>query len=62
MQEIYILTKHSNFSAPYVENLPTYKRRYYLHLLEEELEAIRKHRENEERKASRSSSGTGKRR
>jgi len=55
MQEIYILTKHANFSAQYVENLPTWKRRYYVHLLEKEVEETKKQQENQTRKMKSSS-------
>lgn len=41
-QEIYILTKHANFGAVYVEKLPIYRRRHFLHLLEKENEEIEK--------------------
>lgn len=41
-EEIYILTKHAKFQAEYVENLPVYRRRYYLHLLEKENDHIEK--------------------
>ena len=51
MEEIYILTKHANFSAQYVENIPVYKRRYYLDLLKTEMEETKKHQEAEMRKA-----------
>jgi len=39
-EEIYILTKHAKFQADYVEKLPIYKRRYFLHLLERENEEL----------------------
>ena len=39
-EEIFILTKHAKFQADYVEKLPIYKRRYFLHLLERENEEI----------------------
>jgi hypothetical protein len=55
MQEIYILTKHANFSATYVETLPTWKRRYYIHLLEEEVDQIKKHQEAQASKAKNAS-------
>lgn len=55
MQEIYILTKHANFSAEYIETLPTYKRRYYIDLLEKEVDEIKKQHENQQRKAKMSS-------
>ena len=41
-EEIYILTKHAKFQADYVENLPVYRRRYFLHLLEKENDEIEK--------------------
>jgi hypothetical protein len=55
MQEIYVLTKHANFSAQYVENLPTWKRRYYIHLLEKDVEETKKQQENQSRKMKSSS-------
>jgi hypothetical protein len=58
MQEIYILTKHANFSADYVEKLPTWKRRYYVHLLEEEVEQTKKQHEEQARKMKQSSKGS----
>lgn len=39
-EEIYILTKHAKFQAEYIENLPIYRRRYYLHLLDKEIDEI----------------------
>ena len=42
MEEIYLLTKHANFTPNYAENLPVYKRRYYLELLKNELEETKK--------------------
>ena len=39
-EEIYILTKHAKFQAEYVENLPIYRRRYFLFLLQKENEEI----------------------
>jgi hypothetical protein len=58
MQEIYILQKHANFSAQYVENLPTWKRRYYIHLLEEEVEQIKAKQESESRKMNSRAKGS----
>jgi phage terminase Nu1 subunit (DNA packaging protein) len=52
-EEIYILTKHGRFEASYIENIPVYRRRYFLHLLQQENEAIEKEREKLEQKASR---------
>jgi len=49
-EEIYILTKHANFNADYVENLPVYRRRYFLYLLQNELEEIEKLRKKAESK------------
>lgn len=37
-EEIYILTKHANFDAKYIENIPIYRRRHFLELLKEENE------------------------
>ena len=51
MQEIYILTKHAHFSAEYVESLPTWKRRYYIDLLEKEVDEIKKQQEAQVRKS-----------
>lgn len=39
-EEIYILTKHGSFQADYVENIPIYKRRHFLHLLNKEFEKV----------------------
>ena len=50
MDEIYVLTKHGKFTAEYIEAIPIYKRRYFLHLMEEEADAIKKERERAERK------------
>ena len=58
MQELYILTKHAHFSAEYVENLPVWKRRYYIHLLEEEVDAIKA--EQEKQLAAAKSKGRGR--
>ena len=48
--EIYILTKHARFNAEYIENIPVYRRRYYLYLLEKEIEEIEKLKEKEIKK------------
>jgi len=39
-EEIYILTKHAKFQADYIENLPIYRRRHFLFLLQRENEEI----------------------
>jgi hypothetical protein len=39
-EEIYILTKHAKFQADYIENLPIYRRRHFLFLLQKENEEI----------------------
>lgn len=52
-EEIYILTKHAKFQADYVENLPVYRRRYFLHLLEKETEEIKKLQDREKAKYNR---------
>jgi hypothetical protein len=49
-EEIYILTKHAKFQADYVENIPIYRRRHYLFLLQRENEEIEKMQEQQERK------------
>jgi hypothetical protein len=41
-EEIYVLTKHAKFQADYIENLPIYKRRHFLFLLQKENEEIEK--------------------
>lgn len=56
MQEIYILVKHAGYSAEYIENLSTYKRRYLLDLLEKEVDEVKKQQENQNRKAKMQSS------
>ena len=50
MEEIYLLTKHANFSAEYIEKIPVFKRRFYLNLLKEELEETKKSQEKAEAK------------
>jgi hypothetical protein len=52
MEEIYILTKHAKYEASYIENLPIYKRRYILHLLEKENEEIEKLQDQAIRKSN----------
>lgn len=42
LEEIYILQKHANFSAEYIEKIPVYKRRFYLHKLKEEFDEKKK--------------------
>lgn len=49
-EEIYILTKHAKFQASYIENLPVYRRRYFLHLLQTENDEIEKMQERERSK------------
>ena len=56
-QEIYVLTKHGRFQAEYVENLPIYRRRYFLELFEKEREEI----EKEYKKLNQKSSSFSKR-
>jgi len=46
-EEIYILTKHAKFQASYIEKLPIYRRRYFLHLLQVENDEIEKMNERE---------------
>lgn len=52
-EEIYILTKHAKFQADYVEYLPVYRRRHFLHLLEKETEEIKKLQDREKAKYNR---------
>ena len=52
-EEIYVLTKHARFQADYVEKLPIYRRRHFLHLLQRENEEIEKQQEAARRKGSR---------
>ena len=47
--EIYILTHHGSFQAEYVESIPVYKRRYFLHLLEKENKEIQEAQEKARR-------------
>jgi hypothetical protein len=54
MEEIYLLTKHANFSSEYVENIPVYKRRFYLNMLKEELEETKAAQEKAESRAKQS--------
>ena len=51
MEEIYLLTKHANFSSDYIENIAIYKRRYYLDLLKKELEETKNKNDKAIRKA-----------
>lgn len=54
MEEIFLLTKHANFSSNYIEKIPVYKRRFYLKMLRDELEEHKKAREKAEAKAKQS--------
>jgi phage terminase Nu1 subunit (DNA packaging protein) len=45
MEEIYILTKHGRFSAEYIERIPVFKRRYFLDLMKQEADEIKKEQE-----------------
>jgi hypothetical protein len=49
-EEIFILTKHAKFQADYIENLPVYRRRHFLFLLQKENEEIEKLQEQEKNK------------
>jgi hypothetical protein len=51
-EEIFILTKHANFEASYVENLPIYRRRHFLFLLQKENEEIEKLQEQARQKSN----------
>ena len=39
-EEIYVLTRHGRFDANYIENIPIYRRRHFLYLLQKEAEKI----------------------
>ena len=39
-EEIYVLTKHAKFQSEYIENIPVYRRRYFLYLFEKEMEEL----------------------
>jgi hypothetical protein len=49
-EEIYILTKHAKFQADYIENLPVYRRRHFLFLLQKENDEIEQLQEKEKNK------------
>jgi hypothetical protein len=49
-EEIYILTKHAKFQADYIENLPIYRRRFFIHLLQEENEKLEEMQDRERSK------------
>lgn len=49
-EEIYVLTKHAKFQADYIENLPIYRRRHFLFLLQKENEEIENQIERERNK------------
>lgn len=51
-EEIYVLTKHAKFQADYVENIPVYKRRHFLYLLQKENEEIENMIEKEKNKSN----------
>lgn len=51
-QEIYILTKHGKFQAEYIENLPIYRRRYFLELFEKERQQIEEEYKKIDRKSA----------
>ena len=52
-QEIYLLTKHANFDSKYVEDLPVHDRRFFIGMLKEEFDEIRKEREKSTTKVNR---------
>lgn len=54
-EEIYILTKHARFQADYVEKIPVYRRRHFLHLLQKEFDETEKQQEAQQAKANRRS-------
>lgn len=46
LDEIYLLIKHSNFSYSDLEKIATYKRRYFLNRLKEDIERIEEENNN----------------
>ncbi|HPC09675.1 MAG TPA: hypothetical protein PLN85_01220 [archaeon] len=52
-EEIYVLTKHAKFQSEYIENIPVYRRRYFLYLFEKEMEELKKLQEKEIKKRPR---------
>lgn len=50
-EEIYYLTKHGRFEASYIENIPIYRRRHFLYLLQDELERTQEEYDKAERKS-----------
>jgi hypothetical protein len=52
-EEIYILTKHAKFQADYIENLPIYRRRHFLFLLQRENEEIERLQDEAKKKSRR---------
>lgn len=52
-EEIFILTKHAKFQADYIENIPIYRRRHFLYLLEKENEKIQELQDQAKNKAKR---------
>ena len=44
-EEIYLLTKHGRFQADYIENIPVYRRRHFIYLLNKEFDAIEEEQE-----------------
>ena len=59
MEEIYLLTKHANFSSEYIEKIPVFKRRFYLNMLKEELEDTQKAQEKAQARAKRNAGRKG---
>lgn len=49
-EEIYVLTKHARFQSDYIEDLPIYRRRYYLHLLDTENKKVNEMQEKVNKK------------
>jgi hypothetical protein len=46
LDEMYALIKHSNFSFNDLNDLPTYKRRYFINKLKDDIEEINKQNES----------------
>lgn len=53
-EEIYILSRHGKFDSNYIETIPIHKRRYLLHLLNNEAEKMEKESNKISRRAKKS--------
>ena len=51
-EEIYFLTKHGKFQAEWLENIPVYRRRHFLFLLQREIEETQEQIDKQQKKNS----------